>query len=72
MSAHSTSLPRGGRGRGAWGPGGRAPDGFDRDVEIEGQGRDGVDALSGFDVGAGESDAVNGQGPERLIETVSS
>lgn len=54
------------------GHGGRAPDGFDRDVEIEGQGRDGADALSGFDVGAGESDAVNGQGPERLIETVSS
>ena len=50
----------------------RAPDGFDRDVEIEGQGRDGTDALGGFDVGAGEFDAVRGQGPEHLIETDSS
>ena len=50
----------------------RAPDGFDRDVEIEGQGRDGAHALGGFDVGAGEFDAVRGQGPEHLIETDSS
>ena len=38
----------------------RARDGFDRDVEVEGQGRDGADALGGFDVGAGEFDAVRG------------
>ena len=38
----------------------RACDGFDRDVEVEGQGRDGADALGGFDVGAGEFDAVRG------------
>ena len=50
----------------------RARDGFDRDVEIEGQGRDGAHALGGFDVGAGEFDAVRGQGPEHLIETDSS
>jgi len=50
----------------------RAPDGFDRNVEIEGQGREGAGALGGFDVGAGEFDAVRGQGPEHLIETDSS
>ena len=38
----------------------RACDRFDRDVEVEGQGRDGADALGGFDVGAGEFDAVRG------------
>jgi hypothetical protein len=38
----------------------RACDGFDRDVEIKSQGRDGADALGGFDVGAGEFDAVRG------------
>ena len=37
-----------------------ARDGFDRDVEVEGQGRDGADALGSFDVGAGEFDAVRG------------
>lgn len=58
-----------GRGRGAWGHRVRAPAGFDRDVEIEGQGRDGADDLGGFDVGAGKFDVVSGQGPEHLIET---
>ena len=38
----------------------RARDGFDRDVEVEGQRRDGADALCGFDVGAGEFDAARG------------
>ena len=38
----------------------RACDRFDRDVEIKSQGRDGADALGGFDVGTGEFDAVRG------------
>ena len=38
----------------------RARDGLDRDVEVEGQGRDGADALGGLKVGAGEFDAVRG------------
>jgi hypothetical protein len=38
----------------------RARDGFDRNVEVEGQGRDGADTLGGFDIGAGEFDPVRG------------
>ena len=38
----------------------RACDGFDREAEVEGQGRDGADALGGFDVGTGELDQVRG------------
>ena len=38
----------------------RAYDGFVRDVAVEGQDRDGADALGGFDVDTGELDQVRG------------
>ena len=48
----------------------RARDGFTRNVEIEGQGRDEAFPLGALEVSAGNFDAVRGQGPEYLIEIV--